>query len=161
MPEGLRGHHEGDRGGDAPAGLQSREHRERDHLDNEAEGERDLEPHARGEIAAEQVRDDAEELVEEEQEGELHRCVAEGVEVQQHQHAQCAVGQGERPVGGGDERVVAPWAHRRLCPTLRASSTKRFTYPHSLSYQASTFTQVPSTIMVESASTMPLCGSPL
>ena len=38
-------------------------------------------------------------------------AVAQRVEVQHHQHAQCAVGQGEAPVGSGYQRVVAQIIH--------------------------------------------------
>jgi hypothetical protein len=87
-------------------------------------------PHAeaRRDPPAEQVGDDAEQLVEQEQERELDRRVAEAVEVQQHQHPQRAVGQRERPVGGGHDDVVAHRAHgQRTAPTLRASSAMRCT----------------------------------
>ena len=62
---------------------------------------------ARGQPAAAEIGDDAGELVEQEQEGERERRVAELEEMQQHQHAQRAVDQGEAPVGGGDDQVVA------------------------------------------------------
>ena len=86
----------------------------------------------RGEPAADEVRDDAEELVEEEEERELDRRVAELVEVQQHQHPQRAVGERERPVGGRHEGVVADArscarTQRRLAATFRASSIIRWT----------------------------------
>ena len=57
--------------------------------------------------ATDQVRQHARRLVEQEQEGERERRIAQAVKVQQHQHAQRAVGEREAPVGGGDDGVVA------------------------------------------------------
>ena len=106
--------------------------------------QRRLEPEPRGEPAADEVRDDAEDLVEEEQRGDLERAVAQLVEVEEHEHADRAVGDRVGPVGAGDERVVAQVdgaagrgavavigaaagsAAGRLSATVRASSTRRF-----------------------------------
>ena len=104
---------------------------ERDHLQRQAEHEREPQARARGQPAADQVGDDAEELVEQKQERELDRRVAELVEMQQHQHAQRAVGERERPVGGGDDGVVADADHAQRvttsAPTFCASSIMRWT----------------------------------
>ena len=69
--------------------------------------ERRPEPEAGGEPAADEVGDDAEDLVEEEQRGDLERGVAALVEVEEHEHADRAVRDGVGPVRAGDERVVA------------------------------------------------------
>ena len=87
---------------------------ERQHLQREPPGEGQLHPEARRGIPAEQVGEDAEELVEQEERRELERRVAQRVKVQQHQHAQRAVSEREGPVGGGDDGVVAEGAHRSL-----------------------------------------------
>ncbi|MCY1246813.1 hypothetical protein D9M72_600860 [compost metagenome] len=62
--------------------------------------------------ATDQVGDHAEDLVEQEQRGDLQRAVAEAVEVQHHQHAQGAVGEGEGPVVAGDQQVLADFGRQ-------------------------------------------------
>ncbi len=74
---------------------------------------------ARGQPAAAQIGDDAGEFVEQEQESEREGRVAELEEMQQHQHAQRAVDQGEAPVGRRDDQVMS----RRRCHHASASIT--------------------------------------
>ena len=106
--ERLAAHHVGDgRPPRSSSAIQEREQPKRDDLKHQPKNER--EPHARSrrEPPADEVRDDAEELVEQEQERELDGRVAELVEMQQDEHPERAVGERERPVRGGDDRVVA------------------------------------------------------
>src|ERR1700716_2508284 len=70
------------------------------------EHEREPQTSARGQPAADKIRDDAKELVQEKQKRELDRRVAELIEVQEHQHAQRAVGQRERPVRRSNSGIV-------------------------------------------------------
>ena len=62
---------------------------------------------ARRQPAAADVGEDARGLIQQEQEGQHERRVAEAIEVQQHQHPDRAVGDGEQEIGAGDDRVVA------------------------------------------------------
>jgi hypothetical protein len=64
-------------------------------------------PEPRREPAADEVRHDAEELVEEEQRRDLERAVAALVEVEEHEHPDRPVGDRVRPVGARDDAVVA------------------------------------------------------
>ena len=57
------------------------------------------------------IGEDAGRLIQQEQERQHERRVAEAVEMQQHQHAQRAVGEREAPVRGGDDGVVADPGH--------------------------------------------------
>ena len=83
-----------------------------------------LQAGARGDPAAEQIGDDAEELVEEEQERDGDVAVSEPVEMQNDQHAQRAVGEGKAPVGSGHQRIVAYVCSRqsRLSGSLEADA---------------------------------------
>ena len=54
-----------------------------------------------------QIGDDAEELVQEEEEGELNRRVTELVKMQEDEEPKRTVSQRERPIRGGQDRVVA------------------------------------------------------
>ncbi len=76
-------------------------------LGAEADEERGLQPEAGADVAAEEIGDDAEDFVEDEQRSHRKRGVAEVVEVEQHQHAGGAVGNGIGPVGRGNQDVVA------------------------------------------------------
>ena len=94
------------------------------------DGQHARDAEARRQPAAAQVGDDAGELVEQEQERQRERRVAELEEVQQHQHAQRAVDQGEAPVGGRDDQVVARAPAVIALPaaiTILARSTMRQT----------------------------------
>jgi hypothetical protein len=53
-----------------------------------------------------EVGEDPEELIEQKQAGNLKAGKAELVEMEQHQHAQSAIAQGESPVGAGDHHVL-------------------------------------------------------
>ena len=68
--------------------IQNGEQAKRDHLQRQAKHQRESHARSRSEPAAEQVRDDAEELVKEKEKRELDRGVPELVEVQEHQHAE-------------------------------------------------------------------------
>ena len=94
-------------------GLRGQE-REGEHLQGEPGEERRLQTEARSQPAADEVRQHAEELVEQEQRRDLERRAPELVQPQEHEHAQGAVGQREDPVGQGDRGVVADVAHRAL-----------------------------------------------
>ena len=111
----------------AQAGDSADSTRKPQDLRREAHGQHARDAEARGQPAADQVGDDARRLVEQEQEGQREGRIAELEEVQQHQHAQRAVGQGEAPVGGRDDGVVAG-AGRHQMPASRmwqARSTMR------------------------------------
>ncbi len=65
----------------------------------------------------------------------------------------------------GRQVVQVPSKHndlacQRLCPMVRARSTHRVEYPHSLSYQEITFTMRPPMTDVERPSMIELCGLP-
>ena len=62
---------------------------------------------ARRHPAAAGICKDAGRFIEQEHEGEDEWGVAEAVKVQQHQHAQRAVSDGEQEIRGGDDGVVA------------------------------------------------------
>ena len=95
--------------------------------------ERDCDP------SAEEIRDDPEELIEQEQERDGNAVVAELVKMQNHQHPERAVGDGEAPIGSRHQCVAANVVHGeesitmvgsdtgRCAATFRASSTIRFT----------------------------------
>ena len=102
--QGLRDHDPGD---DQPALRCEGEHRQRRELRAEADEERGLEAEAGADVAAEEIGDDAKDFVEDEQRSHRERRVAEVVEVEQHQHAGGAVGNGIGPVGRGNQNVVA------------------------------------------------------
>ena len=68
---------------------------------------------------------DAEEFIEQEQERQFQRRVAECVKVQQNQHPQRAVGQGEPPIGSGDDDVVPQIEHAILRGWQRLSRSIR------------------------------------
>jgi len=97
--ERLGGH---DVGNDQPAFRGEPEHAEREDLDRESGEEGGLEAELGGDPAADEVGDDAEDLVEEEEGGNFEGAIAELVEVEQHQHPAGAVGQRVGPVGAGD-----------------------------------------------------------
>ena len=96
-------------------------------LDREPADQRRLEPEAGGEEAADEVRDDPEDLVEEEQHRDLERAVAEVVEVVEDEDAERPVGDRVGPVGAGDDRVVAQVARlpRRRAAGASAVSSLR------------------------------------
>src|SRR5205823_5425366 len=60
--------------------------------------------------------------------------------------------------GWSGERLGAPYSG---CARWRVRSRRRLEYPNSLSYQASTFTRLPSTMAVDGKSTIDECGLPL
>jgi hypothetical protein len=76
-------------------------------LEKESGGEGDLESLGGGEPAAKEVGEDATKFVEEEEVGKLDYGEASVMEVQEHEHAEGAIGESEAPVGGGDEGVSA------------------------------------------------------
>ena len=129
--ERLRGHHVGH---DEPGSGHEGECEKRNDLRREAGEQRRLEAEARRDPAADEVRDDAEELVEQEQRGDGEGRVAALVEEEQHEHAACTVGDRAGPVRRRHEGVGAQIrrarrdgidrAHRSA--TIRASSTRRF-----------------------------------
>ncbi|MNC36850.1 hypothetical protein D3C75_853930 [compost metagenome] len=87
-------------------GCRHREHQQGQHLHAQADVHGAIEPQASAEVAAHQVGDHAENFVEQEQRGDLQRRVAQRMEVQNHQHAQRAVGEGEGPVVAGNQQVL-------------------------------------------------------
>ena len=125
----LHGHHERHRQPPLPRRAFEGERGQRHDLQPQAGHERAVQAAPGTDPAAEQVREDAHELVGEEQEGDGHRRVAELVEVQQHQHAQRAVGEGEHPVARRHQDVVAELhdAGSSEAATLAASSAMRCT----------------------------------
>lgn len=90
-----------------PREIDEGEEDESDDLKKEAGGEGALEAAARSPPAAEEVGEDAAEFVEEKEGGEGNRVHALRVEVQEHEHAEGAIGEGEAPVGCGDDGVGA------------------------------------------------------
>ena len=121
--ERLAAHHVGDGHRHAPVAIQEREQAERHDLEHEPDDQREPQPGSRRDPAADKVRDDAEELVEQEQERELDGRVSELIEMQQDEHPERAVGERERPIRGGDDRVVADADRRRWTATLRAGAS--------------------------------------
>ena len=96
----------------SPAGRQGREHQKAGDLRRQSDRQHAGDAEAGGQPAADQVGGDARCFIEQEQERQRERRIAELEEVQQHQHAQRAIREGEAPVGGGDDGVVAgPWRH--------------------------------------------------
>ena len=94
--------------------------------------ERRLEAEASRDEAADEVRDDPEDLVEEKQRGDLERRVAEVVEVVEDEDAERAVGDRVGPVGAGDDRVVAEIAAagvRTRCPVRRPAASAALEAP--------------------------------
>jgi hypothetical protein len=105
--DALSQHHPGDRRRGRPGGRQRRQQQEAGDLRGQADGQHPGNAIARGQPAADEVGSDASRLVQQEEEGQREGRVAQAVEVQQHQHAQRAVGEGEAPVRRGDDGVVA------------------------------------------------------
>jgi hypothetical protein len=121
-------HHPGRRGRRGPAGVEQGEHDQAHDLQGLADRQHTRDAEARGQPAAAEIGGDTGGLVEQEQEGEREGRVAEPEEVQQHQHAQRPVDQGETPIRGRDDGVVAQ--HRRhpsASITVLARSTMRHT----------------------------------
>ena len=106
--------------------IKRRQHNKAGDLQGQAGHQHARNAEARGEPAAAEIGEDAGGLVQQEQERQRERRVAEAVEVQQHQHADRAVGQREAPIARGDDRVVAHGGHQRLLSmTMLARSTMR------------------------------------
>ncbi|MNV87964.1 hypothetical protein D3C71_1821270 [compost metagenome] len=82
------------------------EHQQGNDLHAQADVHGAVEPQAGAEVAAHQVGDHAEHFIEQEQRRNLQRRVAQRMEVQYHQHAQGAVGEGEGPVVAGNQQVL-------------------------------------------------------
>jgi hypothetical protein len=116
--EPLRQHHPGDRHRRPQSGETAESSRKPSDLRGQAHGQHALDAVARGQPAADQVGHHARRLIEQEEEGQREGRVAEPEEVQQHQHAQRAIGEREAPIGGGDDGVVAS----RLAPVVRPRS---------------------------------------
>ena len=115
----LRGDDPRDRKGCAPGGIERREEQQAGDLQGQAGHQHARDAEARGEPAAAEIGEDAGGLVEQKQERQHERRVAEAVEMQQHQHPQRAVRQGEAPVARGHNRIIA---HR-----LTSDSSSRMT----------------------------------
>ena len=122
--ERLESHHEHDPRPLDPARVEEREPDERHDLQAEPGEQRAVQAASRADPAADQVGDDPHELVQEEQERDRDRGVAEFVEVQQHEHPERAVGERERPVAGGDQGVVAE-LHRTRSITFGTPARRR------------------------------------
>src|SRR5436189_238463 len=76
------------------------------------------------EPATAEIGEDAGRLVKQKERGEHERRVTERVEMQQHQHAQGAVGQRKAPVAPGNDQIVADAGHHTpRSITILAKST--------------------------------------
>ncbi len=105
--DALRQHDPGDGERRRPVRRERRQQQEAEDLGREPDREHAGDAVTGREPAADQVGGDARRLVEQEQEGQREGRIAQTKEVQQHEHAQRAVRQGETPIGGGDDGVVA------------------------------------------------------
>ena len=104
--EGLGGHHVEHRGELGPAFGNRHQHQQGHDLQHQPRPEGEPQAKAGAQPAAGQVGDNAEKLVEHKQQGDLQAGVAELVEVEHHQHAQGAIGEGEGPIGGRHHHVL-------------------------------------------------------
>ena len=104
------------------SGRHHRKHGQCGDLGAEPHEEGALEAEARGQIAAAEVGDDAEEFVKQEQRRNLQGAVTELIEVEQYQHPDRPVRQRVRPVGERHDGVVADGGAHIEAATLRASS---------------------------------------
>ena len=89
-----------------PAGCHGNQHHQRQDLQQGAGPEGQPQAITRTDPAAIEVGENTKELIEEEEKSNLKRAVAELVEVEHHQHAQGAIGEGEGPVVGGNDAVL-------------------------------------------------------
>ena len=97
--DALRGHHPGDRAVAPQAGSSADSISRPPICSASPMREHARNAEARRQPAAAEIGEDARRLVEQEQERQRERRVAELVEMQQHQHPKGAVGEGEAPVG--------------------------------------------------------------
>ncbi|MNZ49513.1 hypothetical protein D3C78_672840 [compost metagenome] len=94
---------------DGQPGGRHREHQQGDHLKAQANVHDAVQAQASAKVAAHQIGDDTEDLVEQKQCSDLQWRVAQRVEMQHHQHAQRAIGKGKGPVVTGYHQVLAHW----------------------------------------------------
>lgn len=66
-----------------------------------------IQAQARAQPTANQVGNHPKKLIEQKQCRDLQRAVAKRMEMQHHQHAQRAIGEGESPVVASDQQVLA------------------------------------------------------
>ena len=93
--------------GHSQTGFRDQQHRQGHDLQPQPYMHGAVEAQPRAQPTAQQVGHHAEHLVKQEHQGDLQGAVSQGVEMQHHQHAQGAVGEGERPVVAGDDEVLA------------------------------------------------------
>src|SRR5260370_25111380 len=75
-------------------------------------------------VAAREIGGYSRRLIEQEQEGQRKRRIAEAEKVKQHQHAQGAVDQRKPPIGGSDDKIDAcHCCHSPPSSTIFSSAT--------------------------------------
>ena len=79
---------------------------QRQYLHCDAGEQRDAQPEPRPDLATDEIGDNAHQLAQPERKGQVEGREAKGMKVQQHQHAQRHIRQGEGPLGGGDDGVA-------------------------------------------------------
>ena len=122
----LRCHHPGDGQRAAPGWIERGEQQEAQDLQAQPGHQHARNAEARRQPAAAEIGEDAGELIQYEQRGQHERRVAQRVEVQQHQHAQGAVRQGEAPITCRNDQIIAQSRHHTpRSATILARSTMR------------------------------------
>ena len=141
-----------------PAGGDGHQHQQREDLQQRSNPEGQPQAVSGPDPTAIEVRHHPEELVEEEQKGDLEGGVAELAEMEHHQHPQGTIGEREGPVIGGDDAVLLQGGElpASSSTTWQVRSAMRQLWPHSLSNQAKTFNWLSSTTIVERASMIEL-----
>ena len=94
---------------DGQPGARHRQHQQRRDLKAQPDVHGPVKTQPGAEVAPHQVGNHAKQFVEQKQGRDLKGAVAQRVEVQHHQHAQGAVGEGEGPVIARDQQVLPHW----------------------------------------------------
>jgi hypothetical protein len=105
--DALGGNDPGDGRGGGPGRIQRRQHDEAGDPKGLAHRQHAGNAEARRQPAAGEIGHDARELIEQEQERQGERRVAELEEMQQYEHAERTVDQGEPPIRRRDDQIVA------------------------------------------------------